>query len=220
MNESNSTKTGTPRNVKCPRCGWVHVGISLEDAQGRMRQAQAFYVVASKVNNAPTRGPDAYLESYRRCCKCGAPSSDFVPALPGEGPSDCAQQAVFDDIAQLNDFQVPDDFPRPRQLGAVPGAQTKFLVVEYQGKFYSPGCTPPELHERWQHCMHLVPQFVSSSFETKMGKRAHMLEADILDQYLVRLIESEWVSRDEARWVIRATAKQLGWPMPEAAHGD
>jgi len=51
------------------------------------------------------------------------------------------------------------------------------------------------------------------------GKRALMLEADILDRYLVRLIESEWVSGDEARWVIRETAKQLSWPTPEAARG-
>jgi hypothetical protein len=121
---------------------------------------------------------------------------------------------------KLTDFTVPDDFPRPQHLGAVPGAQTKFLAVEYQGRFYSPGCTPPELHERWQHCMHLVPQFVSSCIENKKGKRAHMPEADILAQYLVRLIEAKWVSDAEAKWVIRETAKLLGWPAPEAAHGD
>lgn len=120
----------------------------------------------------------------------------------------------------MNDFQVPDDFPRPQHLGAVPGAQEKYLAVEYQGRYYSPGCTPPELHELWQHCMHLVPQFVSSCIETKAGKRKDMSEADILDQYLTRLIESGWVSADEARWVIRETAKLLGWPMSAAAHGD
>ena len=120
----------------------------------------------------------------------------------------------------MNDYPVPDDFPRPHHLGAVPGTQPKFLAVEYQGRYYSPGCTHPELYERWRHCMHLVPQFASSCIETKAGKRKDMPEADILDQYLVRLIESEWISGDEARWVIRATAKQLGWPMPEAAHGD
>lgn len=120
----------------------------------------------------------------------------------------------------MADFTVPDDFPRPQHLGAVPGAQAKFLAVEYQGRYYSPGCTPPELHERWQHCMHLVPQFVSSCIETKAGKRAHMSEADILDQYLVRLIEAKWVSDDEARWVIREAARLLGWPAPGAAHAD
>lgn len=126
---------------------------------------------------------------------------------------------LFDDGARLNEFQVPDDFPRPQHLGAVPGAQPKFLAVKYEGRFYSPGCTPPELHARWQHCMQYVPQFVTSCIETKAGKRAHMTETAILDQYLVRLIESGWVSGDEAGWVIRETAKLLGWPTPEAAHG-
>lgn len=121
---------------------------------------------------------------------------------------------------QMTDFTVPDNFPRPQHLGAVPGAQTKFLAVEYQGRYYSPGCTPPELHERWQHCLQYVPQFVTSCIETKAGKRAHMSEADILDQYLVRLVESEWVNADEAGWVIRETAKLLGWPIPELARGD
>lgn len=121
---------------------------------------------------------------------------------------------------QMNDFQLPDEFPSPRQVGAVPGAQTKFLAVEYEGRYYSPGCTPPELYDRWQHCLQYVPQFVTSCIETKKGKRKDMPEEDILHQYLTRLIESGWVSADEARWVMRETAKVLGWPTPEAAHGD
>ncbi|MBZ2206521.1 hypothetical protein [Massilia soli] len=120
----------------------------------------------------------------------------------------------------MTDITVPDDFPRPKHLGAVPGVQQKFLAIEYKGRYYTPGCTPPELHERWQHCMQLVPQFVTSCIETKAGKRKDMAEADILDQYLVRLIEAKWVSEDEARWVIRETAKLLGWPAPEAAHDN
>ncbi|NHZ44871.1 hypothetical protein [Massilia aquatica] len=116
--------------------------------------------------------------------------------------------------------QLPAGFPRPHSAGALPGAQQKFVAVEYEGRFYSPGCTPPELHQRWQHCMQYVPQFVTSCIETKKGKRAHMSEMEILDQYQTRLIESGWVSADEARWVIRETAQILGWPMREAAHGD
>lgn len=123
-------------------------------------------------------------------------------------------------MAIMTDFTVPDDFPRPMHVGAVPGAQPKFLAVEYKGRFYSPGCTPPELHERWQHCMSLVEQFVPTCIETKKGKRKDMPEVDILEQYLVRLIDAKWVSDDEARWVIREVARLLGWPMPEAAYDD
>lgn len=80
---------------KCPRCGWMHLGISLEDAQEQVRQAQAFYVVASKINHVTMRGPDAYLEGYKRCRRCGATSADFVPAMPGDVPHGPALQAVI-----------------------------------------------------------------------------------------------------------------------------
>ena len=48
----------------------------------------------------------------------------------------------------MSDLLLPDDFPRPHHLGAVPGVQRKFLAVEYEGRYFSPGCTPPELLER------------------------------------------------------------------------
>ena len=54
---------------------------------------------------------------------------------------------------------------------------------KFQTNMAGHGCTPPELYERWQHCMHYVPQFVTSCIETKRGKRKDMPEADILDQY-------------------------------------
>lgn len=127
---------------------------------------------------------------------------------------------LLEDGVNITDFTVPDGFPRPQHLGAVPGAQPKFLAVEYQGRYYSPGCTPPELYARWQHCMQYVPQFVASCIETKSGKRKDMPEADILNQYLVRLIEAKWVSDEEARWVIREAARLLGWPMSEAFHAN
>lgn len=124
-----------------------------------------------------------------------------------------------DSETKMTNFEIPDHFPRPRDLGAVPGSQLKFVATEFQGRYYPLGCTPPELFGRWQHCMHLVPQFVSSCTETKAGKRKAMPEVEILDQYLVRLVEAKWVSDDEAKWVIREVAKLLDWPTPEAAHG-
>lgn len=68
--------------------------------------------------------------------------------------------------------------------------------------------------------MSLVVQFVLACTQTKAGKRRGMPEADILDQYLVRLIEAKWVSDDEARWVIRETATLLQWPVTGAEHDD
>lgn len=95
-----------------------------------------------------------------------------------------AGSAPMDDAAKF--AQVPEDFPRPL-IGAVPGAQPKFLATIYQGRFYLPGCTPPELFNRWDICEDLAQNFASKSLESKAGKRAHMTETAILDQYLERL---------------------------------
>jgi len=53
---------------------------------------------------------------------------------------------------------LPADFPRPANLSAVAGAQPKFSITRYRGRFYSPGCTPPELTERWNACEDLAQQ--------------------------------------------------------------
>ncbi|WP_156895512.1 hypothetical protein [Massilia putida] len=115
--------------------------------------------------------------------------------------------------------QVPADFPRPVHLSAVSGAQPKLLMTEYKGRFYSPGCTPPEIFAKWDMCEDLARQMSAKSLESKAGKRSHMSELEILDQYLARLIATRWTSEDEARWVIRRVAAMLDWPVPPTAEG-
>jgi hypothetical protein len=119
-----------------------------------------------------------------------------------------------------DDFSVPDDFPRPQVLGAVGGFQPKLLLVSYAGKFYAPGCTPPELFSRWELCEDLAQQFVGTARETKAGKRAHMSEQAILDQYCLRSMKMNWGSDDEMRWVFRRAATLLDWPVPPSAVAD
>ena len=113
--------------------------------------------------------------------------------------------------------QVPPDFPRPTHHGTVSGAQPKLLMTQYQGLFYVPGCTPPEIFERWDVCEDLAKQLSVKSLESKTGKRSHMTELEILDQYLPRLIATRWTTEEEAQWIIRRTAAILGWPVPAAA---
>jgi len=112
---------------------------------------------------------------------------------------------------------VPADFPRPLHMGSVSGFQPKLLGTMYNGKIYATGCTPPELYRRWDACEDLAKQFVEKCKQSKAGKRAHMSEIEILDQYLPRLIETRWTSEAEAKWVIRRTAELLSWPVPYAA---
>lgn len=112
--------------------------------------------------------------------------------------------------------QVPSDFPRPVRLGALPGAQPKLLASHYNGRFYAPGSSPPEVFERWTVCEDLAQQLATKSLESKAGKRSHLTETEILDQYLPRLIATHWTSEAEAKWVIRRTAELLNWPAPSS----
>lgn len=114
-------------------------------------------------------------------------------------------------------YAVPDDFPCPGVASSVAGFQPKLALVAHHGKFYLPGGTPPELFSRWDLCEDLAVQLVPTCRESKAGKRSHMSEAEILDQYLPSLLKTGWGSTDEMRWVIRRTAEMLVWPAPESA---
>lgn len=124
--------------------------------------------------------------------------------------------SIVDDDIKFE--QVPSEFPRPVHHGAIGGAQAKVLMTSYKGRFYPPGCTPPELFRRWDASEDLARQLAEKSLESKAGKRADMSEVGILDQYLSRLIATNWRSEPEARWVIRRAAAILGWPVPDAAN--
>jgi len=108
---------------------------------------------------------------------------------------------------------VPPDFPRPIHTGAVPGAQPKLLAVLHNGKFFSPGATPPEVHERWLICCDLAQQLAGKALASKAGKRSHLSEGVILEQYLQRLIGTKWTSETEAYWIISKVAEELKWDV-------
>lgn len=59
------------REMKCARCGWVHVAIPRAVAE--------------------ESGGD--IERYLHCFRCGRPTSQFVPAEPGDAPLGCTIQA-------------------------------------------------------------------------------------------------------------------------------
>lgn len=113
--------------------------------------------------------------------------------------------------------QVPTDFPRPVPEGAVAGVIPKFQMNYYGGKLYSPGCTPPEIFERWDICEDLAQQLRKSSLDAKPEADGNLTEVDILAGYLDRLLKKDWGSEAEMRWVVRRTAQLLNWPAPAAA---
>jgi hypothetical protein len=111
---------------------------------------------------------------------------------------------------------VPADFPRIKHLGAVPGTQTKLLVVKFEDKYYTPGDTPPERFKRWKYCEESAQHLKLKSIECKAGKRSHMTEEEILDQYLVRLLATRWMSPDDTHWTVKRMAILLDWPVPRS----
>lgn len=111
---------------------------------------------------------------------------------------------------------IPTDFPKYEANSTLPGAQLKFGMVKFEEHFYTPGNSPPEIVRKWQACEDFAMQFRDACLTTKAGKRSHMPEEEILDQYLIRLIAADWVSKAEAAWIIGRAASLLGWPIPKS----
>jgi hypothetical protein len=74
------------REVKCPKCSWVHAAIS-----------SAFV-------------SDADMAAHLKCFRCGEPSVGFVPAQPGDAPVGCTLQPV---VMQTNTAVGPLDGREP-----------------------------------------------------------------------------------------------------------
>lgn len=65
---------------KCHECSRVHFAISLAEADSHTAMVNEY--LAGKEQ----RGQSATVDSYFKCSRCGASSSDFVPAEPGDAP--------------------------------------------------------------------------------------------------------------------------------------
>jgi hypothetical protein len=129
------------------------------------------------------------------------------------------EAAPSDDHSPVDYSVIPNDFPRPDVAASLAGFQNKLALVEFEGKLYLPGGTPPERFQKWSICEEQAQHFAAKSLECKGegGKRAHMTEVEILEQYLQRILDARWHSDAETRWLIRRTAELLDWPVPASA---
>lgn len=81
---------------KCPKCGWVHIGISEADAVAQVHSVNAFFATLSEEQKQQFGGTNASLERYKRCFRCGNPSANFVPAnRTDRPPAGATMQAVI-----------------------------------------------------------------------------------------------------------------------------
>lgn len=116
--------------------------------------------------------------------------------------------------------QVPEDFPYPSpNPGAISGFQPKILIQKHGDQYFQPGTSPEDRLARWELCEDLALQFKTKCIETKAGKRSDVPEQEILDQYFQRLQATNWVSKEEAIWIMRRTANLLAWQIPESLRG-
>jgi rubredoxin len=75
------------KEYKCTKCGWVHVAIPRTVAEKSIADGNAY---------ARTQGDNRVMtiDRYLRCFRCGAPSTGFIPAKPGDAPLGSTIQAV------------------------------------------------------------------------------------------------------------------------------
>lgn len=81
------------RELTCNNCGWVHFGVSYEDA---ITQVVEF-------NRWLDHQPKAVAENYggprdlRQCFKCGGSHKNFREAVEGDAPRGCTLQGIIDE---------------------------------------------------------------------------------------------------------------------------
>lgn len=115
---------------------------------------------------------------------------------------------------EIDYAKVPLNFPRPALSSTVPGAQPKFVATEYDGKFYPPGGTPPEVFARWRDCEETAQVLAFEANRSKTDKMTLLSETEILAQYFEILNKKSWISANEAKWIICRVGSILCWPVP------
>lgn len=116
-----------------------------------------------------------------------------------------------------NYAEVPADYPYRPPHSAVSGYQPKLLLSSSRdGKFYSPGNSPEERWHDWQYSANLTSAMVEKCRESKVGKRAHLSEEEIISQYFRRAVAAggRYGTEDQLKWTFTKVAEALAWPLP------
>lgn len=96
---------------------------------------------------------------------------------------------------------VPDDFPRSRDLYSVGGAQPKLLLRPVQGR-YREGWTDSELVERFNVC-HRFAESLTPYCSEKLGKLPGATIENLLPTVRTRIVNKRWgYTEAELDWII------------------
>lgn len=80
---------------KCPKCDWVHVGISEAYAMETVDSFNAYFATLSQKDRQKFGGVNSSIDKYKRCFRCGSPSKDFVLTKQTDRPALVTLQAVI-----------------------------------------------------------------------------------------------------------------------------
>jgi hypothetical protein len=108
---------------------------------------------------------------------------------------------------------VPVNFPRPKF--EVTGLQPLFSTVAYDRTYYPPGCTPPQLYERWTTFEEIAQALSKSVAADRRTQGPASQREKVLGHFLQKLVKADIGSVEELRWVGRRAGLLLGFKVTE-----
>jgi hypothetical protein len=108
---------------------------------------------------------------------------------------------------------IPMDFPFAGTPYALSGSQPKLNVVKFEGRFYEPGTTPPELLQAYDSCEDMAQQM--APYCIKKLEQLGRSKGDTLVAVWRGILNKGWFNQPQSLWVIRRTAVILGWEIPK-----
>lgn len=98
-------------------------------------------------------------------------------------------------------LDVPDDFPRSRQLSAIGGAQPKLLLRQVQGRYWD-GWTDSELVERFDVCRRFV-EYLTPYCTEKLTRLPGTTVETLLPTVRTRIADKRWgYTEAELDWIL------------------
>lgn len=114
----------------------------------------------------------------------------------------------------MDNFQLPDDFPRDGPFYSISGNQPKYVARRIGDRFVI-GCTPKEMCERYKFCTDITQQLgdYAKRKSAESPDRTHAAIIERISEGLAEIACSErWgMTPEEHAWVMSRVIKQLNW---------
>lgn len=83
-------------NRTCLKCGWVHFGVTREDAEANVESFNRYYDrLPSEEQEQWYGGHCSTIEQYEKCFCCGGDWKNFRDEVEGDCPIGCTIQPII-----------------------------------------------------------------------------------------------------------------------------